>query len=136
MTYDFVILDKLQQAVKQALAQSPTPTFPVAFVRVNFDKPDDGKFLELVHIPSNRQGDFWGEEKNYQGSLRLIFHWPKDGTGFQGPSAVIAPIIGYFTKGLVIDDVKITEKPNYTGDIDATNEILYPYTLRYTCYRP
>lgn len=142
MSYDFIILDKLQQAVKEAVAVSIVPTLPIAFVRVTFNpatQASDGKYLELVHIPNNPTGDFWGDERNYQGLLRMILHWPKDGLGTTdtgGPGNVIASISNYFSKGLVLEDVKIQDKPNFTGDIDGGNEILYPLSLRYTCYHP
>ena len=47
-------------------------TLPVKYVGVNITPPSDGKWFEIVHIPNNVEGEFWGSDKTYQGFFRVI----------------------------------------------------------------
>lgn len=57
------IIGVLQRATTAAVAASTSPTLPVAYLDLPFTKPEDGKWLEIVWIPNNRNGDFWGVGK-------------------------------------------------------------------------
>lgn len=129
------ILSSLQRATTAAVADSDNPNLPVAYVDVAFDKPNDQKWLEVVHIPNNRTDDFLGEEKNYQGLFRLILHWPNTGDGPYEPLQLLGSISQYFHKGMLIDGVQITQPGDYTGALREGDEVLYPLSLRYLSYR-
>jgi len=135
MEDETLIIASLQQGVTAAVAASSVPTLPVAYIDVNFDVPSDGKWVEIVWIPNNRQGDFWGDEKNYQGLFRLVLHWPKDGGGIYAPLETLASIAGWFAKGRMVDGVQIYEQPDFTGSIPQDDETLYGCSIRYRSYR-
>lgn len=132
---EVAILRALQQGVTAAVAASGTPTLPVAYIDRAFVEPDDSKWLEVVHIPNNRIGDFWGSEKNYRGLLRLVLHWPKGDFGPYAPLEMMQSICAYFTKGLDLSGVQIYALPDYVGAIREDDEILYPVSIRYTSLR-
>ena len=136
------IIRALQQGVTAAVAASTTPTLPVKYLEVNQDaagnpwqEPNDAKWLELVWIPNNRTGDFWGSEKNYRGLFRLVLHWPNEGGGVYAPLGVIGSIADYFHKGRMLSGVQIYEAPDFQGTIAQGSETLYPVSLRYSSYR-
>lgn len=129
------VLRALQQAVTAAVASSGYPTLPVAYVDVKFTKPDDQKWLEIVYLPNNVQGDFWGDEKTYRGVLRLILHWPNEGGGAYGPLGLIGAIGDYFPVGRVLSGVKIYSRPDFTGVLEEKGDVLYPVSIRYESFR-
>lgn len=132
---DGAILSALQKGVTAAVAASTMATLPVSYIGKSFTRPVDGKFLEIVWIPNNRVGDFWGEEKNYQGILRIILHWPNKGTDAYAALAVLKSISSYFAKGRLLSGVQIYEKPDLTGALSDGDEMLYPASIRYQSYR-
>lgn len=133
--YDRTILNRLQKAVTAAVAASSTATLPVAYLGLTFEVPDDQKYLEIRFIPNNSGGDFWGEEKNYQGLLNLILHWPIDNEGVYPPMDALASIVSYFNKGRVLTEVLIEEAPDVKAALEKGSEMLYPCTIRYKCFR-
>lgn len=133
--YEREILEALQKAVTAAVAASDTPTLPVSYVDTNFTVPQDRKYLEIVYIPNNSGGDFLSDQKNYQGIMRIVLHWPKGGGGAYSPLDALASISAYFTKGRLISGVQIVETPNLTGLVPQDDEVLYPASIRYQSYR-
>lgn len=129
------ILRALQAAVRNAVLASSAPTLPISYVMVDFDTPEDGKWLELVWTPNNVQGDLWGDEKTYRGILRMILHWPNDGAGVYRALAILGSISEYFPKGAMFNGVQVYEKSDLTGIILEGDEALLPVTLRYQSYR-
>jgi hypothetical protein len=129
------IIGVLKRATTAAVLASTVPALPVAYLDLPFNKPNDGKWLEIVWIPNNRTGDFWGDEKNYQGIYRLILHWPKKGDGVYVPLAALGSIADYFSKERVLSGVQIYETPDFTGSVPADGELLYPVSMRYQSYR-
>lgn len=129
------IIRALQQGVTAAVATSSTPSLPVAYIDRAFTAPADRKYLEVVHIPNNRVGDYWGQEKNHRGLLRLVLHWPKGDFGPYAPLTVLESVCAFFTKGLDLSGVQIYALPDYIGAIREDDEVLYPVSIRYTSYR-
>lgn len=130
------IISALQKGVVAAVAESTSPTLPVKYLEVAFSEPNDGKWLEIVWIPNNRIGDFWGVEKNHQGLFRLILHWPNEQAGVYAPLAILGSVADYFYKGrLLASIVQIYEAADFTGSIANGDETLYPVSLRYQSYR-
>jgi len=130
------ILRALQNGVRDAVAESVMPTLPVAYVDVKFDKPNDQKWLEVVHIPNNDNSAFIGQEKNYMGLLRLVLHWPNVGAGSYTRLDLLGSIADYFTKGLMLDGVQIVQAADYTGALREGDEVMYALSIRYVSYRP
>lgn len=137
MTTEKAILEALQKGVIAAVAASTLPTAAVKYVGRNFTKPSDGKWLEVIYIPNNITGEFWGTEKTHQGLLRLILHWPMVDRGAYDAMTLVETIAGYFTKGLSLTDVgntvrvRITDKPNLLGMIEEAPEMILPISIRY-----
>lgn len=137
MTTEKAILEALQKGVIAAVAASTLPAAAVKYVGRNFTKPSDGKWLEVIYIPNNIAGEFWGGEKTHQGLLRLILHWPMVDRGAYDAMTLVETIAGYFTKGLSLTDVgntvrvRITDKPNLLGVIEEAPEMILPISIRY-----
>lgn len=129
------IIRALQHGVIAAIAQSDDPDLPVKYLLMDVDIPQDQKWLELVWIPNNRQGDFLGDEKNHRGILRLILHWPNQATGVYAPVALLASITRYFVKGSVLSSVQIYAKPDIGSLIEDGDDTLFPASIYYNSYR-
>lgn len=136
---DREILQTLQKAVIAAVQASSVPKLPISFVAVS-DKeipPQNQKYVEIVHIPNNPADRYWGENDKqvYQGIMRLILHWPKDGAGAYDAMDLLAEISEFFKKDIRYgDNVQIYEQPKFEGTIAQESEMLYPTTIRYRCF--
>lgn len=137
MTTEKAILEALQKGVIAAVAASTLPAASVKYVGRNFTKPSNDKWLEVIYIPNNIAGEFWGGEKTHQGLMRLILHWPMSDRGAYEPITLAETIAGYFTKGLMLSDVantvrvKIIDNPNLLGVIEQAPEMILPLSIRY-----
>lgn len=129
------ILRALQGGVTAAVTASTRPALPVSYVGVGFMVPNDQKWLEVIWLPNNIMGDLWGNEKNHRGILRLLLHWPNDGSGAYAPLALIESIGGYFQKGLLIGGVQCYERADITGVVQDGDDVIYPMSIRYQSYR-
>lgn len=128
---DSFIIEQFQQAVKAAVAASTMPTLDIAFIDVIYEKPDNGKYLEIVHFPNNDDTRFWGDENQYRGAFRLILHWPNNSEGPYPPVQLLESVMSYFTKDRWINGISIVSTPNFSGSIATGSENLYPSTVRY-----
>ncbi len=129
------ILQTLHQYTIAAVAQSNVPTLPIKFVSVAFDPPDDGKYLELIHLPNNPSDQFWNDEEIYRGIWRMILHWPNNGSGAYTALELIGSIGDYFEKNGIIEDlIQITNKPKLLGILEEGKEILYPVSVQYQSF--
>jgi hypothetical protein len=138
--HDWAILQILQTATIAAVEACDVPTLPVKYVARTttggtFEIPNDQKWLEVVWLPNNRSGDYWGDEKNYRGTLRLVLHWPNNDAGAYEPMQLLSQITSPFTKGTLLQDVQIYDNPDSGGVLEMGAENLYPASIRYTCFR-
>ena len=129
------ILESLQKGVTAAVTASSTPTLPVKYLGRTFAPPANGKYLEIVHLPNNRFGDHWGDEKNHAGIFRIILHWPNDNTGAYAALDLLGSIAAYFTVGRLLQTVQICAKPDLTGVVETGSEMLYPASIRYNSFQ-
>jgi hypothetical protein len=139
MMIEKAILSALQKATTAAVAASTMPTLPVKYIGRIFDIPNDGQYLEIVHIPNNVIGEFWAEGKTYRGLFRLILHWQIDDAGAYSSLDVLASITSYFPIGAVFQSdgvsVKVYQEPDLTSVIEDAPEMLYPVTIRYMYFQ-
>jgi hypothetical protein len=132
------ISDALQSSVTVAVQASSNSSFPIKMLGRTFTPPNDGKWLELVQLPNNMVEQYWGDETIYRGILRLLFHYPNDNNGAIEPLKFVDEVASWFSKdkfiaaGNVI--VKIQEKPDLTGVIEAGKELIFPVSIRYQSY--
>ncbi|WP_189406798.1 phage tail terminator-like protein [Mesorhizobium sp. M1A.F.Ca.ET.072.01.1.1] len=134
------ILEALQTATRAAVEACPPPSnaLPIKYLGRTFVIPDDQKWLELVHLPNNITGEFWGSSKTYRGTLRLILHWPNNDQGVYSPIDIIEQIGSFFAKGKSLQSgqsvVKIDENPDYFGSIETGTETVFVLTVRYQSF--
>lgn len=134
---DVKILQALQTATIAAVAVSTLPTLPILPIGRTIEH--DGKYLEIVFIPNNVNGEFWAEGKTYRGLFRLLLHWTLEDTGVYEPMEVLASICAHFPIGAVFQNgdvqVKICQEPDLTGVIQSAPELLFPATIRYEFFQ-
>lgn len=130
------VLEALQKKVINVV----TGTFPIKYVGRNIETPVDGKWWELVYIPSNVENEVWADGKTYRGILRLILHWPQNNEGVYQALDEVKRVSDGFVKGERMSDplntvsVVVTEHPNMTDIIEQSPELLIPLTVRYSCF--
>lgn len=132
------ILQALQTATLAAVAASTMPTLKIKVKGRTFEIPNSQEWLEIISIPNNIDNEFWGDGKTYRGLFRLLLHWPLKEEGAYPPLAVLASIGAYFAKGKVFQNgsvsVRIYDKPDLTGMIEAPPEQIFPLTIKYMCF--
>jgi len=135
------VVRSLQRGVVAAIQQSDLPALPVRYLtgvdgtEDGFDIPQDQKWLEIVWIPNKRIGDYFGDEQNYRGILRLILHWPNAPTGVYTPLDLLASITRYFMKGMILSGTQVYANPQFTGSVDDKDDVMFPVSIYYTSYR-
>lgn len=139
-----MIEDDITRALQQAAIAarnvvSNSIDHPIQGLGITLD-PKPTKFIELVQIRNNDNGRYWGDERLYQGTFRLLFHWPNDSQGDYAPIAFVQSVAAYFTKAkrLVSGNasVEIYEEPNLSDPIENGQERLFPLSLSYRCFAP
>lgn len=138
---DRYILEALQKAVIAAVADSSTPSLYVKMAGRVAEPQSADRWLEVIHIPNNFDGT-WGEEKTYQGLLRLMLHTAVDDKGAYGPMDIITSIGNYFTKGRKLPnkdpnpdvEVTVTTNPEFMGIMEEAPDVLYPISIEYRVY--
>lgn len=140
---DDIVIKVLQTSVLDAVAASAKPNLPVKMLGRTFDATAAEQYLEVVVIPNNRTGDFWGKAQNYQGLLRLILHWQNDDSGVYEPIRIVKSIASYFDKDKLLystsgdlHPLQIYENPSLTGLLEEKDKMLYPVSIRYRSFRP
>lgn len=136
MTTETEVLQALQTAVIAAVAASSMPALPIKAIGRTLSPPNDQKYLEIVHIPNNPTDEFWNEERNFRGFLRLILHWPADDAGAYPATTVRDSVASYFTKDRVAGPIKFYDHPSSMQAIGAGQEQLFPLTVPYRCFSP
>lgn len=137
---DKLVLEALQKATIAAVAASTIDTLPIKMLGRTFKPPINQQYLEFVQIPNNVVGAYYGDETIFQGIIRLILHWSNNDEGVYIPMEHLNSIAGYFTKTNTLRNsgisVKIYEKPNFSGVIEAGKELLYPVSISYRSFNP
>lgn len=137
------VLKALQAAGIAAVAASAIPTMPIKAIGLTFDttkKAPDGKYVEFVNIVNNRTGDYWDDSRVYQGTFRIILHWPIDEQGAYPPMTYLDQLASFFPKNTRLvsgqANVQIYENPVASGEVVNGSELLYPVGIMYRCFRP
>lgn len=131
------IVRLLQRAVTSAVNEK----LPVKYLAVNFKKPSNDKFWEIVYIPNNIPDEFWGGGKTYRGVMRLILHWPQNNKGAYEPLEEVKRVAEYFQKGKEMYSnegsfkVILTNEPDLTSFIEEESSLLLPLTITYSCFK-
>ncbi len=132
------ILKALQNAAIAAVATTDAG-FDIAAVGITLD-PQPADYWQFVHIPNNRMGDYWGNERTYQGLFRVLLHRQIHQLGPYVDMRLIGMIADFFPKETRLNygaaNVQIYDVPDAGSLIIAKAELIYPLTLRYRCFRP
>ncbi len=133
------ILEAFQSALIVVVANSTVPLMQIMMVGRTLETIPDN-YLEVVHIPNNRTGEYYGNERTYQGIFRVLYHSPKDDKGPYAPMQYLGEIADGFPKEKVMingaANLKIYDVPVAESVIPSGSELLFPLTLRYRCFRP
>lgn len=127
----------LQRSVTSAVGDS----IPVKYIGVNFKKPSNDKYWEIVYIPNNIKNELWGRGKTYRGIMRLILHWPQNNKGVYTPMEEVERVAAYYEKGkkmVSLDGttkITITDNPDLGGIYESESSLLLPLTIPYLCFR-
>lgn len=136
------ILKALQTAGIEAIAATVTAPAEPLLIKVidRILEPTPLRYFEFVHIPNNRQGDFFGDERTYQGVFRILLHWTIDDEGGYPPRMLLDKVANYFPKGKHLisgpADVQIYGEPDLGGTFPSGSELIFPLSLRYRCVSP
>lgn len=132
------ILEALQTATLSAVAASTMPTLQVQPMGRTLTPPPD-KWLEIVYIPNNVNGEFWSSGKTYRGLYRLLLHWSVDDEGVYSPMDVLASVCAHFPIGALFQKdavrVKIYQEPDLAGVIQRAPELIFLVTIRYETFQ-
>ncbi len=136
------VLKALQAGGIAAVAASAIPAMPIKAIDRTFTPATDapnGKYVELVNIVNNRGGDYWDDSRIYQGTFRIILHWPIDDAGPYPPMTYLDELASFFPKGKALVSgaatVRIYDVPQASGSIANDGELLYPLSLPYRCFK-
>lgn len=134
------VLQALQTAGIAAVAA--TGALPIKVIGRTFTPltdATDGKYVEFVNIVNNRGGDYWDDSRVYQGTFRIILHWPIDDEGVYPPMTYLDQLAAFFPKGKMLASgqarVKIYDVPLASGLIVNGSEQLFPVGLPYRCFK-
>lgn len=125
-----VIAENLYVAVTNAAA-SLSPLLPVQFPGRVFDIPSNGRYIEVIQIRNNRQGEYYGDERTYQGILRLLVHWPNDDAGAIPPLVYCEGIADALPKGTRFGNTVLYDVPEVGSVVEDQGQIFYPISFRY-----
>lgn len=133
------ILQILQTAIIDAVANSTNPALPIQALGRQMTPDNSQKYLEIVHIPNNITGENWGNSKTYRGIIRLILHWPNNDQGDYEPLELLKSICSSFNKQTILQNgeiqVKFSENPDFTGALGNGQERLFPVSLVYYSFQ-
>jgi len=135
---DRLVLQALQTNLIDVVANSSNPTLPVKMVGRTIPSADE--WLEVLFIPNNMIGRYWGKEKVFKGIFRLVLHRLNvDAGAYSGMDLMEEFAIG-FDKGTTLLNgslpLKIVNNPEVTGVLENGAEVLFPLSIRYQSFKP
>jgi hypothetical protein len=132
---ELTIIKLLQKAV------TPLTTLPVKYLNTNFKPPENGKWWEVLFIPTDVPDTTLGNEQMFQGIFRLLLHWPQDNKGVYKALEEVDVMREGFKKGSRFDDVatnttvSVRENPDVSSIVEESPNLLIPLTIKYHCYK-
>lgn len=135
-----MIEDKILEGLQKAVITAVGSKMAVKPIGRTFEPPADKPWLELVHIPNNVTGEFWGKEKTYRGLFRLLFRFPLLDVGAYPHLRTISDICTLLPKGSIFTaggvSIKLYEGPDLMGAMEDPPHMLYPVQLQYISFQP
>lgn len=132
------ITDVLFTQVSAAVAASSLPNLPVKFPGRMFILPNDNKYLEVFTIKANPTGEYYGNERTYQGILRGLLHWPLDDAGAIPVLTYLDELGGLLPKGSrwAVDNYWLTlyDVPDVGSETEDRGDRFFPVSWRYRCF--
>lgn len=136
MNKERYVLEALMAKVAAAIADVHPAKYPLTTI----NPPSSHPWWEILYLPNNPDGEFWGDEKTYQGIVRLILHYPMKNEVFDAMDEV-SRVSDQIKKGELLQDagrnvtVKISEEPDTGAPMEEAPEALIPLTVRYTSFK-
>ena len=96
MSVDLNVLKLVQKEVIHEI-QISQYDFPIKAIGVNFTKPNDLKWFELVFLDFD-QPDYWGDERTIAAQINIILYFPA-GNGIYDQLETMGYFAGRFNKG-------------------------------------
>lgn len=129
------VLEALQKTFTVAVATAGS--YPVKYINATFNRPNDNKWWELIHLPNNPADSTWGNSKVYRGMFRMLLHWPNDGGGSYDAMDKAEAIIAYYNKNNKLGKgLQILNQPRLFNVLEADTELVLPVQLEYTSFSP
>lgn len=112
------------------------PDLPKSFPNIDFDIPDSGKYIEVIHLPNKPINYALDSDTppTYRGILRLLVHYPPNEGNF--PARHLAGVlIGFFKKNTFIWGtgfaIKINDHPYQDSPITENSKMFVPVSISY-----
>jgi len=121
-----LVLKALNEGVKIAVSEASLEhglEIPIKFQGRNFNAQEKPLYLETVHIPNNRNNDFWNNTTVFQGLYRLVLHIPNEDKGVYGYSDILDTVAGWFSKDKTLREGSMSVKIYKTPDFQGFSEI-------------
>ena len=136
------ITKTLQDAAREAI-ETIQPIellrFPIAYLRTNFEPPNDQKYWEIIHIVNNPPDRYADDGPQvYRGIFRVILHWSKTGDGDLEPSEIAEQLVLQLKKAKTLFGngvrVQIIQTPKLDTPLVNDTDLMYPITMNYQCF--
>lgn len=120
----------------QAAVTAAAPTVPIAWPGRTFDTSAN-EYLEVVQIRTNFNNETWGEERTYQGFLRIIYNVLAADKGVVPYSTIVDAIASAaaLKKGSLLFSgaakVLLYDNPDMGSVIFNDGRMLFPLTVKY-----
>lgn len=135
MSIETDITNALYAKISEAVKATNIPAMPVQYPLRSFNRPNNGTWLEVIHIRNNRTNEFWGAERTFQGLVRLILHWSNNDAGIFPAIAYLDQLAALIPKGTILSfgdaSVLIYDNPDVGSLIVDNGLVMVPLTLMY-----
>lgn len=121
---------------EHVLALILAPSLPIQFPNLTFPQPDNGRWLEIVHLPNDVLDTLWDTENPgvHRGLLRILVHYSSD-IGTVVVANIIDRICAHFAKGTTLESdgvrVRVTSQPSNASWVRTKDETFMPVTVSY-----
>lgn len=142
--------DVIKAAIKSVISvlENLTAPLPIKTAGRTFNIPNDQKYFEIILMQNNSllanprnwvgASATWGDEKTFQGIIRVLLHWPNDDGGIYVQSDILANLKEEFKKGswLYNGEAKlmIYDHPSLTDVVEDGQELIFPLTIPYQSF--
>jgi hypothetical protein len=137
MSIEVDIFNGLMRAVNERLGNGLTDTVEISYPNIEYEPIYLGKWIEVLYFPNDTISKTWGNEKFFQGILRLNLHWPAD-DGAENPMITAAEVLSFFPKGSDIFEgeavIRIYDHGSISTFFQTGQSAVYSITIMFRVY--